>query len=70
MGSEPILAVILRPFSVSKQAHSPFYLIAARGTKKFQKLLWVHRPSKPTIDFPMGESLCLLTRLDVKNEPM
>ena len=41
------------------------------GPKKFQKLLWVHRPSNPTIDFlemptSMGESLCNLVRLDVK----
>ena len=41
------------------------------GPKKFQKLLWAHRPSKPTIDFlemptPMGESLCDLVRLDIK----
>ena len=51
---------ILRPFS--KFTWVP---------KKFQKLLWAHRPSKPTIDFlempiPMGGFLCLLLRQDVK----
>ena len=40
------------------------------GLKKFQKLLWVHRPSKPTTNFlemptPMRESLCHLVRIDV-----
>ena len=44
------------------------------GSKKFQKLLWVLRPSKPIIDFlemttPMGGFLCLLLRLDV-NRPL
>ena len=38
--------------------------------QKIQKLLWVHKPSKPTIDFlemptPVGESLCHLVGLDV-----
>ena len=37
------------------------------GPKKFQKLLWTHRPSKPTIDFPemltpMSDSLSPLVR--------
>ena len=41
------------------------------GKSRFQKLLWVHRLSKPTIDFlempsPMGESLCHLVIIDVK----
>ena len=40
------------------------------GPKKFQKLLWAHRPSKPTIGFlemltPMWGFVCLLLRLDV-----
>ena len=64
--------------SLSKwQSDSPMGLSISKvfpGSKKFQKLLWVHinyRPSKPTINFlempiPMGESLCLLARLDVK----
>ena len=44
-------------------------------SRHFQKiygawLLWIHKPSKPTIDFlemptPMGESLCHLVRIDV-----
>ena len=47
------------------------FSIFTSGPKKFQKLSWAHRPSKPTIYFlemstPMGESLCHLVRLDVK----
>ena len=45
----------------------------AQGPKKFQKLLWVHRQIKPTIDFPemlypMGGSLCPLVRQLVKTD--
>ena len=41
------------------------------GPKKFQKLLWAHRPSKPTIGFlemltPMWGFVCLLLRRHVK----
>ena len=42
------------------------------GPKKFQKLLWAHRPSKPTIGFlemltPMWGFVCLLLRLHVNS---
>ena len=55
----------------AKTGFEPIYLIEARGPKKFQKLLWVHRRLKPTIDFPetfypMGDSLCPLVRQLVK----
>ena len=40
-------------------------------SEKIQKYIWVHRPSKPNIDFLemptlMGESLCHMGRIDVK----
>ena len=45
--------------------------VLSSGPKKFQKLLWAHRPSKPTIGFlemltPMWGFVCLLLRLHVK----
>ena len=43
----------------------------SKGPKKIQKLLWTHRPSKPTIGFhgmltPMWGFVCLLLRRHVK----
>ena len=61
--------------SSQKRVKNPYNLYLLQftlGPKKFQKLSWVHRHSKPTNDFfwkclPMGESLCHLVIVDVND---